>query len=192
MTNNNELQQVVVALKDLRDMTNVWQFTNELYDMDIGEELIAILKDYEESAEKAYDILTRANNTPDDGALETFNELCEVYLIKDNSRLAETIRQALSKTSVDVEGLRKSTNIGSRVGGGYYDQENSENRGWNDCLEYLHQQGHITDKPVVNEKLTTEKPETITCTCGVIFTSKTKMINLDATIDKLDEVLSSK
>ena len=43
-----------------------------------------------------------------------------------------------------------------------------------------HQQGRITDK---------EKPQTIKCTCGVIFTSRTKMINLDSIVDRLEEVL---
>jgi len=41
------------ALRHCRDMTNVWQFTNEIYDMEVGEELVECLKDYEKTAEQA-------------------------------------------------------------------------------------------------------------------------------------------
>jgi len=99
---------------------------------------------------------------------------------------ADTIRQALEEKPCDVgldvlkhelsKSLPHMQNVNPSVLSGFF-------YGWNAL------QGHITDKAVVNEKLTTEKPETITCTCGVIFTSKTKMINLDAMVDKLEEVL---
>jgi len=137
---------------------------------------------------------TRANNTPDDGALEALEWVKDAFQDIDESRMKlrrttpildraekclKTIRQALSKPSVDVDKIIPDFVKNCKNA----PMLDNEDHGLLACfIDHLHQQGHITDnKP--------EKPETIKCSCGVIFTSKTKMINLDETVEKLEEVL---
>jgi len=57
---------------------------------------------------------------------------------------AEAIRTALERPQVDVEGLKKQE-VGENIA------QHRINRGWNDCINYLHEQGYLSTPDTYKE-----------------------------------------